>query len=142
MVNSRHHKVHPSDHDNDGNNQVVNWRRNKEELQRGRNAHDHIQTVDFQGQQVYDMPMKKNMTSKLLLDRITPLLPQDNMQDHDDVKKIQNMVAYKAMCMDALVALTPTQDLVESSDDSTRSQDILMRTRVIGRVSESRLEEE
>jgi hypothetical protein len=49
MVNSRHHKVHPSDHDNDGNNQVVTWRRNKEELQRGQNAHDHIQMVDFQG---------------------------------------------------------------------------------------------
>lgn len=51
-------------------------------------AHDKIQMVKFQGQLVYTTLMRNNMMAKFLLDRITPLLPLDNLQAHEYLKNI------------------------------------------------------
>lgn len=78
--------------------------------------------VDFQGQQVYDMPTQNIMTAKLLLDRITPFIPLDNTQDHTDLQNTQNMIAYVVVCVDDPMAQAPIQDNVESYDDLTQKE--------------------
>lgn len=47
---------------------------------------------------VYITPTQNIMTDKLMLDRITTLLPQDYVQAHEDVKKIHNMMVYMLVC--------------------------------------------
>jgi hypothetical protein len=42
------------------------------------------------------------MIVKLLLHRLTLLLPEHNAQAHKDQKKINNMMAYAAVCFEAL----------------------------------------
>jgi hypothetical protein len=46
------------------------------------------------------------MTAKLLLDMLTSLLPQDNVHAHEDLRKINNMMTYVAICSKAPMALT------------------------------------
>jgi hypothetical protein len=50
---------------------------------------------------------------KLLLDRITPLLSYNNVDAHDDLWKIHNMMVYAMVCANAPMA----PDSTESSYD-------------------------
>jgi hypothetical protein len=49
--------------------------------------------VSFYGQQVYATPTQNIVSIKLLLDKLTPLLPNDIVQTHEDLKQINNMMS-------------------------------------------------
>lgn len=103
--------------DNDG--PTTKRQRAQEELQQsGRDVHDQIQMVEFQGQLVHTIPTQNIMTTKLLLDLITLLLPQDNMEAHDDLRMIHNTMDYAMVFVDA----TLTLDNAKSSDDLTQKE--------------------
>lgn len=61
--------------------------------------------------------LRTSWWEKILLDRLTPLLPHDNAQAHEDPRRINNMMSYVVVCSEAPVALTTSQDVVESSND-------------------------
>jgi hypothetical protein len=91
---SRHHIDHVSDHVDDHVDAAARGQRNQDELWKcDWDVHDQIQMVNFYGQQVYTTPTYNIVSMKLLLYKLTPLLANDNVQTHEDLKQIDNMMA-------------------------------------------------
>jgi hypothetical protein len=59
------------------------------------------------------------MLVKLLFDCLTPLLSKDNTQAHEDLNEINNMLAYAAMCDEALASLMPSHGHPKPSVEPT-----------------------
>lgn len=76
--------------------------------------------VEFQGQQVYTTPTQNIMTSNMLFDQLILLLPKDNGQTHEDMNKINHMLTYAAMYVEATIALGPSHESKQSLDPWTR----------------------
>jgi hypothetical protein len=62
------------------------------------------------------------VTTKLLFDQITPLLPIDNTQANEDLNWINYMLTYLAMHVEALVAPVSSQGESKLSDEPTQNE--------------------
>jgi hypothetical protein len=66
------------------------------------------------------------MLVKLLFDWLTPLLSKDNVQAHEDLNEINNMLAYEAMCDEALASLMLSHGHPEPSVEPTPKWEIIL----------------
>jgi hypothetical protein len=57
-----------------------------------RSIHEEIGRIEYQGEQVYRTPAQNALSSRILIDQLTPHLPKDNKEVNAHLKRLQAML--------------------------------------------------
>ena len=82
---------------------------------KGRDVHDQIQQVEFEGQMVYATLVQNMVAARYLLDMITPHLPQGNQETALAIRKVNTLLAAAAMHAGAESSWTPSASRSKSA---------------------------
>jgi hypothetical protein len=74
--------------------------------------HEEIGRIEWQGEQIYNTPTRNTVSSRVVLDQLTPLLPKDS-----------EVVNAQFKCLHAMLDASTLMDLALDQRDKRRDQD-------------------